>query len=84
MASETIKRVLTLPADTIIVWKSHDDSIAQRSALDQARSDKTTTGPATHGHEKRRQTLTSQDGASSSADRESNGQTGAGARARGA
>jgi len=36
---ETIKRVLNLPADTIIVWKSHDDSIAQRTAIDQARHD---------------------------------------------
>jgi translation initiation factor 4E len=38
--SETIKRILSLPADTVIVWKSHDDSIAQRSAIDQARNDK--------------------------------------------
>lgn len=36
---ETIKRVLSLPADTVIVWKSHDDSIAQRSAIDQARQE---------------------------------------------
>jgi len=41
--SETIKRVLNLPADTIVLWKSHDDSIAQRSAIDQARQDKGTT-----------------------------------------
>jgi len=34
---ETIKRVLAFPPDTNIVWKSHDDSIAQRSALDDAR-----------------------------------------------
>jgi len=26
----------------VIVWKSHDDSIAQRSAIDQARQDKGT------------------------------------------
>ncbi len=32
-----MKRVLNLPADTNIVWKSHDDSIAQRTAIDQAR-----------------------------------------------
>jgi translation initiation factor 4E len=51
---ETVKRVLSLPADTNIVWKSHDDSIAQRSALDQARVEKT-------HHEKRRVTLTSDD-----------------------
>ena len=42
MSSETIKRVLALPADTVIVWKSHDDSIAQRSAIVQARQDKGT------------------------------------------
>ena len=38
--SETIKRLLAFPQDTIIVWKSHDDSIAQRSAIDQARQEK--------------------------------------------
>lgn len=38
--SETIKRVLAFPPDTNIVWKSHDDSIAQRSALDEARQQK--------------------------------------------
>ncbi|RDW93083.1 eukaryotic translation initiation factor 4E [Aspergillus mulundensis] len=37
---ETIKRLLAFPADTNIVWKSHDDSIAQRSAIDQARQEK--------------------------------------------
>ena len=49
-ARETVKRVLNLPSDTHIVWKSHDDSIAQRSAIDQARQEK---GNA----EKRRNTL---------------------------
>jgi translation initiation factor 4E len=53
---ETVKRVLALPPDTNIVWKSHDDSIAQRSALDQARQDKTTQ------QEKRRATITEEDG----------------------
>ncbi|GAB7351056.1 hypothetical protein MBLNU459_g1536t1 [Dothideomycetes sp. NU459] len=38
---ETIKRVLSLPADTTMIWKSHDDSIVQRSVIDQARQDKT-------------------------------------------
>ncbi|BCR89526.1 eukaryotic translation initiation factor 4E [Aspergillus chevalieri] len=37
---ETIKRLLSFPADTNIIWKSHDDSIAQRSAIDQARQEK--------------------------------------------
>jgi translation initiation factor 4E len=53
---ETVKRVLALPPDTAIVWKSHDDSIAQRSALDQARQDKTTQ------QEKRRATISQEDG----------------------
>ncbi|KAJ5775174.1 uncharacterized protein N7511_000185 [Penicillium nucicola] len=48
---ETIKRLLAFPTDTNIIWKSHDDSIAQRSAIDQARQDKTTTGPV---HQERR------------------------------
>jgi translation initiation factor 4E len=47
MCSETIKRILAFPADTNIVWKSHDDSIAQRSALDEARQQKVN---ATSGH----------------------------------
>lgn len=51
---ETVKRVLSLPADTNIMWKSHDDSIAQRNALDQARVEKT-------NHEKRRATISQDD-----------------------
>ena len=50
---ETIKRLLALPPDTKIEWKSHDDSIAQRSALDDARHQK---NGAPIGRE-RRQTL---------------------------
>lgn len=46
---ETIKRLLAFPADTNIVWKSHDDSIAQRSAIDQARQEKAA-GNAGHHH----------------------------------
>lgn len=38
---ETIKRVLSLPPDTNMMWKSHDDSITQRTVIDQARQDKT-------------------------------------------
>lgn len=49
MNRETIKRLLAFPADTSIVWKSHDDSIAQRSAIDQARQDKAA-GNASHHH----------------------------------
>ncbi|EUC34834.1 hypothetical protein COCVIDRAFT_24035 [Bipolaris victoriae FI3] len=37
---DTIRRVLKLPEGTNIVWRSHDDSIAQRSAIDQARHEK--------------------------------------------
>jgi translation initiation factor 4E len=50
---ETVKRVLNLPEGTNIIWRSHDDSIAQRSAIDQARHEKTH-----QGHEKRRVTST--------------------------
>lgn len=45
---ETIKRLLALPADTNIVWKSHDDSIAQRSAIDQARQEKAAANTGHH------------------------------------
>ncbi|RMZ79751.1 hypothetical protein DV738_g3121, partial [Chaetothyriales sp. CBS 135597] len=54
---ETIKRILAFPPDTNIVWKSHDDSIAQRSALDEARHQKASAGPSQPGIEKRRSTL---------------------------
>ncbi|KAJ5575658.1 hypothetical protein N7535_002584 [Penicillium sp. DV-2018c] len=50
---ETIKRLLAFPADTNIIWKSHDDSIAQRSAIDQARHEKTVPGS---NHQGRRHT----------------------------
>ena len=53
--SETIKRLLAFPQDTVIVWKSHDDSIAQRSAIDQARQEKSS-GGGIHSA-KRRDTL---------------------------
>jgi translation initiation factor 4E len=49
---ETIKRILALPQDTHILWKSHDDSIAQRTAIDQARQEKA----SHHGPDKRRAT----------------------------
>jgi translation initiation factor 4E len=42
----------------MIVWKSHDDSIAQRTALDYARQEKNSQ------HEKRRATITQDDSAS--------------------
>lgn len=53
---ETIKRILSFPADTNIIWKSHDDSIAQRSALDEARQQKAS-GTGQTGSERRRPTL---------------------------
>lgn len=57
---ETIKRLLAFPLDTNIVWKSHDDSIAQRSAIDQARHEKATavsSNPTGHiGTDRRRNT----------------------------
>ena len=55
--SETIKRLLAFPADTNIVWKSHDDSIAQRSAIDQARNEKGTGSGPHHSQGKRRETI---------------------------
>lgn len=56
--SETIKRVLALPPETNIVWKSHDDSIAQRMSIDQARQEKA----SQHSVEKRRATLSNEEG----------------------
>lgn len=50
---ETVKRVLSLPEGTQIIWRSHDDSIAQRTAIDQARQEKNHLN-----HEKRRVTST--------------------------
>ncbi|KAH0559602.1 hypothetical protein GP486_003886, partial [Trichoglossum hirsutum] len=41
---ETVKRLLAFPPDTNIMWKSHDDSIAQRSAIEQARLEKNASG----------------------------------------
>ncbi len=58
---ETIKRLLAFPADTNTVWKSHDDSIAQRSALDEARQQKGGSAQVHQGQEKRRQTLHEED-----------------------
>lgn len=49
---ETIKRELNLPPDTMLQWKSHDDSITQRQAVDQARQEKN----SQIQHDKRRNT----------------------------
>ncbi|RFU25831.1 hypothetical protein B7463_g10505, partial [Scytalidium lignicola] len=38
---ETMKRVLAFPPDTKVEWKSHDSSIQQRNAIDDARKEKT-------------------------------------------
>lgn len=38
---ETIKRTLAFPPDTSIVWRSHDESIEQKKAVDEARQQKT-------------------------------------------
>jgi translation initiation factor 4E len=53
---ETIKRLLAFPFDTNIIWKSHDDSIAQRSAIDQARQEKAANSNSHPGTERRRPT----------------------------
>ncbi|KAG9234407.1 translation initiation factor eIF 4e-like domain-containing protein [Amylocarpus encephaloides] len=37
---ETMKRSLGFPPETKVEWKSHDSSIAQRTAIDDARKDK--------------------------------------------
>ncbi|RDL36441.1 eIF4e-like protein [Venustampulla echinocandica] len=37
---ETMKRVLAFPPDTKVEWKSHDSSIQQRTAIDDARKEK--------------------------------------------
>lgn len=37
---ETLKRVLVFPPDTKVEWKSHDSSIAQRTAIDEQRKEK--------------------------------------------
>lgn len=37
---ETMKRILAFPAETKVEWKSHDSSIQQRTAIDDARKDK--------------------------------------------
>jgi translation initiation factor 4E len=55
---ETIKRVLALPADTNLQWRSHDESIVQRNAADQARQEKASYS------EKRRNTLSASNAAS--------------------
>jgi translation initiation factor 4E len=39
--SETMKRVLSLPPDTKVEWKSHDSSILQRTAIEESRREKT-------------------------------------------
>ena len=35
-----MKRLLGFPPDTKVEWKSHDTSIQQRTAIDEARRDK--------------------------------------------
>jgi translation initiation factor 4E len=39
-----MKRVLAFPPDTKVEWKSHDSSIQQRSAIDDARKDRNNNG----------------------------------------
>jgi translation initiation factor 4E len=46
-----MKRVLAFPPDTKVEWKSHDSSIQQRSAIDEARKERQTSGA--HNSEKR-------------------------------
>ncbi len=37
---DILKRVLGFPKETNVVWKSHDSSIQQRTAIDDARKEK--------------------------------------------
>ncbi|PGH27129.1 hypothetical protein AJ80_01085 [Polytolypa hystricis UAMH7299] len=60
---ETIKRLLAFPQDTNIVWKSHDDSIAQRTAIDQARQEKGSSNAGHHQGSDRRRTSNYDDSA---------------------
>ena len=39
-----MKRVLAFPPDTKVEWKSHDSSIQQRTAIDDARKEKNNRG----------------------------------------
>lgn len=48
---EIMKRILAFPPDTKVEWKSHDSSIQQRSAIDDARKDRSSN--ATHHSDKR-------------------------------
>lgn len=50
LGRETIKRLLSFPQDTNIMWKSHDDSIAQRTAIDHARQEKGSSNTSHHHH----------------------------------
>ncbi len=50
-----MKRVLSFPPDTKVEWKSHDSSIQQRTAIDDARKEKSQhnnhhTTPARNGN----------------------------------
>jgi translation initiation factor 4E len=40
MISETMRRILAFPPDTKVEWKSHDSSIAQRTAIEESRREK--------------------------------------------
>jgi translation initiation factor 4E len=51
-----MKRILNFPKDTKIDWKSHDASIQQRTAIDDARGNKSNQ----HNHQS---SITSRNGA---------------------
>jgi len=40
MFRDMLKRILNFPQDTNVTWKSHDSSIQQRTAIDDARKEK--------------------------------------------
>ena len=45
-----MRRVLAFPPDTKVEWKSHDQSIQQRTAIEESRREKR----EQHGHSERR------------------------------
>jgi translation initiation factor 4E len=46
---ETVKRELHLPADTLLLWRSHDESIVQKQEVDRARLEKVSAAAAAGG-----------------------------------
>lgn len=52
---ETMKRILSFPPDTKVEWKSHDSSIQQRTAIEDARREKANAQRASNKQQNRDQ-----------------------------